>query len=208
MFKKKQRGFTLVEILVAGVILALFTVTMVGMIAFSSKATRLNTNSVTAKNIAQGYFERMAIDTFANVNSANYPSVTSSSNPPVYLDQAMDIRCAVAIDFKGFGTASGGGNSSLSDSSQSWEVNEWANDSLFIVGGKGAGQTLTIISNTADTITVNSNWVENPDATSKYMINNGKTVEITTTWQYQGQSYSRTIESLVVNYRNDENLGF
>jgi hypothetical protein len=39
------------------------------------------------------------------------------------------------------------------------------------------------------------------------MINNGKTIEITTTWQYRGKEYSQTIESLVVNYRGEE-LGF
>jgi hypothetical protein len=42
----------------------------------------------------------------------------------------------------------------------------------------------------------------------KYLINNGKTVQITTTWEYMGQEYSQTIRSLIVNRKNTKELGF
>ena len=80
--KAHTRGFSLIEVMIAIAILAIMIFSMISSMVFSARATRFNTNSIAAKNVAQGYFERMAIDTFANVGSAQYPDVDYDSNPP------------------------------------------------------------------------------------------------------------------------------
>ena len=68
------------------------------------------------------------------------------------------------------GTASAGTASTLTDTSQSWTVDAFANDYVHIYEGTGSGQVREITSNTSDTLTVSSDFVTTPDATSKYRI--------------------------------------
>jgi hypothetical protein len=58
----------------------------------------------------------------------------------------------------------------LTDSGESWTENILQNKYVVIAAGVGAGQVRKIESNTSDTITVVTNWAENPDATSDYKI--------------------------------------
>lgn len=205
-----ESGFTLVETIIASLILIVIAVGVIGSFTFTAATSRVNSNAVAAKNIAQGYFEQMAIDTFADVNATNYPDIDRNdlNDPAVWLDEAVGIRCSVDFDFKGFGVASSGGSSSLTDSTANWDVNEWAGDTVYIADGAGAGQFVRIASNSDTTLNFESNLFFSTGAGSIYLINNGKTVEITTTWSYRGQEYTQTIESLVINFRGDEDLGF
>lgn len=77
------------------------------------------------------------------------------------------------------GTASAGASSTLTDSSQSWITNSYANWDVQITGGTGSGQRRRIASNTATTLTLASattgntrtgNFATAPDATSTYKI--------------------------------------
>lgn len=215
---KKLRAFTLTEVMVAMLVFAILAIAMTTTAMFSLRITRLNTNSIAAKNIAQGFFERMAIDEFANVNppanavfaptNGGYADIADDAADPVWLDEALGIPCAVDFEFKGYGRATAGTGNSLTDATAEWETDEWAGDVLYIVDGRGAGQFATITSNTGDTLTLAGNLAFSPDNSTRYMINNGKTVEITTRWTYLGREYSQTIESLVVNYRGANNIGF
>jgi len=67
------------------------------------------------------------------------------------------------------GTASAGTSTTLTDSSQSWTVNEFQNKCVIITNGTGQGQIRSISSNTATALTVPT-WDTNPDATSEYVI--------------------------------------
>ena len=206
-----RSGFSLIEAMIAATILAFMTTAIVGSIYFSSRATRLNTNAVMAKNIAQGVFERMYIDRFSNIGPTNYPSIPVNSNPPVWLDQQMGVRCAVTITFKGFGTLSSLGSGSLTDNSADWTPGEWVGSTVYLVAGQGMGQYATIQSNTAKTLNLVSGSSFNPSplaGDTKYMINNGKTVRVETRWTYLGRTYRQAIESLIPNHRNEQNLGF
>ena len=205
---KPRYGFSLLEVIISMTLLVLISVSIITSLMFSYRITRVNTNAIASKNIAQGFFEKMAIDTFANVDPQYYPNIAYDNDPPVWLDEAMNMSCRVEFAFKGFGTTEGGSLSSLIDNDTNWETNEWAGDTVYLVGGKGIGYFAPIISNSVNTIHLGDTLDVSPDTTTKYMINNGKTVEITTTWEYYGKSYSQTIESLVVNYRGDSNLGF
>lgn len=68
------------------------------------------------------------------------------------------------------GTATAGSSNTITDSTKSWTVNAWRNYAVRIMAGTGAGQALTIASNTATAITVIGSWATNPDTTSVYTI--------------------------------------
>lgn len=68
------------------------------------------------------------------------------------------------------GTATAGGNDTLTDGGKAWTVNGWAGGYVGIIKGTGAGQVRTIASNTGTELTVTVNWGVNPDATSMYII--------------------------------------
>src|SRR5438309_2535467 len=61
-------------------------------------------------------------------------------------------------------------STTLQDRTKSWTVNQWAGHLVRITAGTGAGQTSTVSSNTANTLTVSPAWTTIPDGTSKYAI--------------------------------------
>jgi hypothetical protein len=63
-----------------------------------------------------------------------------------------------------FGVATGAGANSLSDASQNWIANQWANGAVRINAGPGAGEVGRILSNTQTTLTVQNNWTVQPIA--------------------------------------------
>ena len=203
----KRRGYTLIEVVMAMLILAIMSSGVVTSLVFGSSMARINSNAIGAKNVAQGFFEQMAVDDFEDINATNYPDIPLAAEPPVWLDQAMGIRCAADFTFKGTGIAEGGTSTSIQDNDADWVAGEWVGDTIYLVDGKGAGQYGQITGNTRTTLTFSPGLTFSPDATTVYMINNGKTVEVTTRWSYRGKPYTATIESLVCNYRNSSNYG-
>jgi hypothetical protein len=72
------------------------------------------------------------------------------------------------------GTASAIANTTLTDASKTWTVNAFAGMKVYISSGAaGAGQSRTIISNTATTLTISTgvtNWSPNPSVGAAYSI--------------------------------------
>jgi len=58
----------------------------------------------------------------------------------------------------------------LTDASGGWLVNQWAGNRVVLTAGSGSGQTRTIASNTANTLTITQPWDTVPNATSSYQI--------------------------------------
>lgn len=69
-----------------------------------------------------------------------------------------------------YGTATDAASTTLEDTDQAWDTNEYADHYVRITGGTGAGQIRPIASNTADTLTVTGAWATTPDTTSTYNI--------------------------------------
>jgi hypothetical protein len=67
------------------------------------------------------------------------------------------------------GHASGGGDTTLTDSSKTWFGNQWNGYKVRIIAGVGRGKELAITGNTATTLTYASSGVT-PDATTHYVI--------------------------------------
>jgi hypothetical protein len=68
------------------------------------------------------------------------------------------------------GTATAGDDAELTDDTQSWDDNAYANMYAWIHSGTGSGQIRKISSNTSDTLTLDRDWSTNPDDTSEYRI--------------------------------------
>ena len=198
--RKSRSGFSLLEITIALPILAIASMALVSVTVFASRLSRIVSNQIAAKNIAQSYFERMAIDDFADVTPANYPSVTLTSSPSLYLDYLRGSKCAVDIVITGYGTATAATANTLTDASAHWTANEWVGNILFLLHGTGRGQRATITANSANTLTVDTAMNPLPSTDTQYAINGGKTVRITTRWSYLGKDYRAKIESLVVDW--------
>jgi len=68
------------------------------------------------------------------------------------------------------GTASSGGNNTLTDSGIGWTPSAYIGYEVVIISGTGNGQIRSITANTSDTLTVSGRWATNPDGTSVYRI--------------------------------------
>jgi hypothetical protein len=68
------------------------------------------------------------------------------------------------------GTATAGGNTTLTETGSAWTVNGYAEMYVWIYGGTGEGQVREIVSNTADVLTVDRAWETNPDTDSTFRI--------------------------------------
>lgn len=101
------------------------------------------------------------------------------------------------VDVNGIGTA--GGAATLTDTSKTWTVNQWVGKPVYIKSGLGSVQSNTILSNTADTITVTAPWTAPVGATSVYQIGGWVANElvgtVVATWEGQGGSQRRRIIS-------------
>ena len=68
------------------------------------------------------------------------------------------------------GTATAGGNDTLTDTGSGWTVNGWTDYKVVITGGTGVGQERIVASNTSEILTVSVNWTTNPDTDSTFTI--------------------------------------
>lgn len=63
-----------------------------------------------------------------------------------------------------------GGSNTLQVTGYQWAANQWAGYNLIITGGKGQNQRRSVVSNTADTLTVSPTFTTQPDATTRFDI--------------------------------------
>ena len=68
------------------------------------------------------------------------------------------------------GQATAGAAATITDTSKTWMVNEWATRVIEITEGTGKGQFRNIVSNTATVLTVAPAWTVIPDTSSYYRI--------------------------------------
>ena len=94
------------------------------------------------------------------------PSVITASANTCYVDTFVD---AGQVYSQPTGISFGAGTMTLTDTNYSWGPNQWANYVLVVTGGTGAGQLASILSSTANTLTIGSPAVP-LDGTSTYTI--------------------------------------
>src|SRR4030095_4135238 len=97
-------------------------------------------------------------------------------NPEATAPRTLSTRTShydtyVADDLQGAsGTATAGTTSTLTDSSKSWEVNQWAGGYVAIVAGAEATHYRRILSNTPTVLTLNRVLAGSIDNTSVYVL--------------------------------------
>jgi len=111
-----------------------------------------------------------------------YPLVNDTTAPLGYIN--ANVLCSpIAANWTIFGdvnlsngkphdtgTATAGGNFTLTCAGKVWGINTYQNKFVAIMSGVGSGQTRKIVSNTNDTLTVGVQWDTNPDITSIFAI--------------------------------------
>lgn len=86
------------------------------------------------------------------------------------------------------GTATGSESSTtLQDTSKSWASGQWVNGIVNITGGTGSGQSLTVVSNTQNTLTVSPAWTTAPvSGSSTYSVTPGTGSSLTVSARAEG----------------------
>lgn len=201
VLRSAGRGVSLVEVVVSAALLAAIAMSILAALSYAAQVTRLNGYAISAKNIAQGFFERMQIDDFDNVCAEKYPNIEYDSDPPVWLDQGLGIKCQVHFRFTGFGALTDASAQNLTEANVGWEQDEWNGNTVFLTSGQGAGQYGVIDFSTPNTLHLAEPLDVAPKKGTTYMINNGKTVQITVSYSFRGKTHSQTVSSLIINYR-------
>jgi len=94
-FLRGQRGFTLIEIVLAAAILAAIGVGLLNALDTNAKATRQLDEKVVATNLATAYFEAIKAVPYAETYPKNQPPLDSIIIPSGY---DVDIRTDFSID--------------------------------------------------------------------------------------------------------------
>jgi len=90
----------------------------------------------------------------------------SDASSPYNGEVIPDLNATIQFS----GTATAGGNDTLTDSGSGWTPDEYIGYEVEITSGTGSGQTAVVESNSTEVITIEGSWATNPDATSVYKI--------------------------------------
>ena len=72
--------------------------------------------------------------------------------------------------------ATAGTTTTLTNAGAAFSANQWAGWTVSILSGANAGESRTIVSNTATQLTVSPNWTTAPSNTSSYVIASTATI--------------------------------
>jgi len=146
-----------------------------------------------AGTIAAGIFKRFDIATLAW-----QASLSTTSLPATWGTDGKIATFAVAPGILLNGTATGGSTTTLVLSTATWTDDEYKNRHLLIIGGTGAGQMVTITSNTSTTLTFPAITTA-PDATSVFQIVAQKNYAIGVATAATGTTLTNSAESWTSN---------
>jgi hypothetical protein len=107
----------------------------------------------------------------ATMASGDYTLASSGNNRTLTTATKNSTATAAQADIVSTRSATAGSTTTLTDSTQAWTVNAFANKVVTIVAGTGAGQSAIITSNTTTALTFPALSTA-PDATSTYRVNN------------------------------------
>lgn len=118
--------------------------------------------------IVDGTGEGQCAKITSNTATTLTVEVPHTGGPLAVAPAASSVYQIRSIDVLASGVATSGSATTLVNSAKTWTVNQWTNYQLRIVSGTGAGQIRTIVSNTANTLTIGTGATL--DATSVYEI--------------------------------------
>jgi type II secretory pathway pseudopilin PulG len=187
IFPSRQRaGVTLMELLISLVILGFAFGAILATLSYTYKASYTTKRFLFASTLAQSSIE----------DARGFPFTTLETSPVPFDSYEVDgdlsgsggaVVYQVQMFFKGYGaveSASPGGLvANRSQGQAEMNENEFAGHHLYIVSGTGAGQIREIASNDADSFTIGDPWDVVPNATSRFRVDGGATVETVVRWR-------------------------
>ncbi|GAB4314013.1 MAG: hypothetical protein Kow0059_05520 [Candidatus Sumerlaeia bacterium] len=215
-----RRAFSLIEVMVALVIFMVASVVFLTALIFGGRTSYLAAQEVAATNFAMNLIEQMRTRTtgansLTNYNNLGNPAASQTDSfigqhtRPIVPGEPGGLVFTATVEFKGFGQVQSSTNNTLKavipNGFPQWQPGEWVGSVVMLTDGKGSGQIAYITANTADTLTITRDlsgatslgWLSNPDSTTQFAINGGKTVVITVTWPFKGKTYSKRFETLL-----------
>ncbi|MCC5877058.1 MAG: type II secretion system protein [Candidatus Sumerlaeia bacterium] len=210
---KNTRGVTLVELLISAGLIALISLSFMLGVAYNVRAIESNRRVMEALQVAQYYEGLLFGSNFTQLGQPNLDEEAwehrFSVNQTYTVDDGRTNPHHYNISFRhtGWGDIAAAGSNSLTASipqnQDEWITNEWVGQYVVITRGRGEGQIMRILSNTNNTLNVTQDvsgnssipWAITPDNTSRFFINNGKTVHMTVTWEGMrpGMAFHRTV---------------
>lgn len=208
-----KRGVTLVELLVSTGLLALLAMSFMLGVAYNARALDGNRRVMEALQVAQYYEGLIHGSDFSRFGrpdlDENEWEAQFSEDQTHTIDDGVSRPFTYTVSFRhvGWGDVSNAGSTTLrrnfADGEEQWITDEWAGQYVVITRGRGEGQIMRVLSNTSNTLNVTQDisgatsipWTIVPDNTSRFFINNGKTVHMTVTWEGMrpGMEIRRTI---------------
>jgi Tfp pilus assembly protein PilE len=202
---RSRRGLSLISLMIAIALLAILMLTNVATLIYSARTARINSYRLAARNVVQGVLEQMYAHPYDNVTQSNFPSIPLSNPNAELLDSVNDLRCDLTVEIEDERQATSASSNTLVCTGAGWESGRWDDDTVFITGGRGFGQRARILSSSADTLSISllgfpgqTDWISTPDASSRFLINGGKTVRIMASFTFRDQIYTEMVEGLVV----------
>ena len=218
--KATERGATLVEVVIAMAIASFVILGFMGAIIFmlhqnaenrdhhgALQVLEFHQGLLTAANPLRLGDPDLDDDDFeAQFNHRRADPLVVTTHPDE--DQpGMEYR--ISFEFTGWGAVADVGSNTLRavipENQNDWEPNRWVGSYVTIISGRGSGQIMRITANTADTLTLtgdltgqsSAGWDREPDSTSRFAINNARTVDIEIEWG-DGQRHRRIQRTVYV----------
>lgn len=149
----------------------------VGKLAICAPIGSLENNKVIVYNETQSLLKQKAVwQPWDNINAAAIKQMSIDGEIGIYSGDyngfiwKLDDPTLNGDGTEQNGTCTSSTATTITDSSQTWDVNELVGCSVRIIEGYGSDQVRTVVSNTADTITVDSAWGNNPNTTSIFTV--------------------------------------
>lgn len=106
------------------------------------------------------------------------------------------------------GTATGATTTTITDTSKTWTVNQWAGKNVDLLLGIGAPQTAAIVSNTSNSLTISAPWTTTPFSGTTYDIRQTLDPAVGTTYQVGQNSTATTLVSMRSSWIPNEYAGY
>lgn len=209
-----RRGFSLLEVLVASVVLVVITLSFILSLVYAGRASALSALETSAAHLLQGRLEAIRADEFDSITPARYQDVLTSSPNPIFLDAEERVPVTITYDILSTFSVSSATNTSITVTgipvnrmrNGEFVADEFKGNVLTIVSGTGMTLSAWIKSNTATDFQVTGDLTGQtsqdlelcPDSSSVVQLNHGKVVRVRLSWFMGNREYTREISTLVL----------
>lgn len=209
----RARGFTLIEAIIALSILLLVSLSFFASLLASSRSAQVGRANIYAIQLMDRILEELRAADFDNlgntVTGAAENRFNSNQTFNLQIANAVNLPYTVSCKFLGFGTVASATATSLTPNFPAnypaWTTDQWKGRAVVVTDGVAKCCMAYVNSNTANTLTISRNldgsggggWWTTPVAGDTYLIDNGKSVQVTITWTVARKAFTMTRTTLI-----------